>query len=206
MRTCCKLVANLLTPVNVGGAVSEATDAGDVDEVAIIPEAIEPGLVSSGLLRQINQRFQNLAFQERKDCLRSRIRLRQRRERRLLKNLSFRQVRRLLSYIGVPDAGLRLGEVRDLRLRQIDRIIQFVFTGADDALSEAQIGDGLGERRESRNCVTCVLMPWRRALSPQPRPRPDSQSPPTYRTDFRYRGRRRRRPEAVRLMLKDELL
>jgi hypothetical protein len=36
VRTCCKLVANLLTPVKVGGAVSEAADAADVDEVAII--------------------------------------------------------------------------------------------------------------------------------------------------------------------------
>ena len=115
-----------------------------------------------------NQPTSKLAFQKREDRLRSGIRLRESRERSLLKNLRLGQIRRFLGDIGIFDAGLRRREVRDLRLRQIGRVIQLVFTGADDTLRETQIGDGRRERRESGNGIARTGRRGGRALSPSP--------------------------------------
>src|ERR1035438_3840379 len=62
VRTCCKLAANLLTPVKVGGARSDATEAADVDEVAIDSRTIEPEPCGSGSSHQTKRTFQNSAF------------------------------------------------------------------------------------------------------------------------------------------------
>src|SRR5207248_11611938 len=81
------------------------------------------------------------AFQKRKDGLRRGIGLRQRRQRGLLENLRFRQVRGFSRYVGITNAGLRSRVVGDLGLREIHRVIQFVHACADAALYETEIGD-----------------------------------------------------------------
>ena len=91
------------------------------------------GLLQTALLQQLQER------------LRRRVGLRQGSDRGLLQDLRLGQVGRFRSDVRVANRRLRSREAGDLRLRQLDGVVQLVFAGSDGSLDQAEIGDGRGD-------------------------------------------------------------
>ena len=63
------------------------------------------------------------------------------------KNLAFGQVSRFLRDVGVADLGFCRREVGDLRVGQVDRVLQLVFAGSNARLNLSELGRSRSEWR-----------------------------------------------------------
>ncbi len=61
------------------------------------------------------------------------------RDRGLFEHLGFGEIGRFLCHIGIAELRFRRGEVGDLRVGQIDGVLELVLSGADAGLRVAQL-------------------------------------------------------------------
>ena len=80
-----------------------------------------------------------LTAEQRQHSLRRRVRLSERSDRSLLQHLTLGQVGSFLSDIRVTDARFSSREAGDLRLRELNGILQLVLAGTDLALHQAEL-------------------------------------------------------------------
>ena len=94
-----------------------------------------------------------LTAEQRQHSLRRRVRLSERSDRRLLQHLSLGQIGSFLGDIRVTDARLGGREAGDLRLRELNRVLQLVLAGTDLALHNAELRYRRRDRARERKCV-----------------------------------------------------